>query len=541
MQTGPPGDAGPLSQGDFGPIETEVFRHFFTSIAEEMGAALRRAAFSPNIKERRDYSCAVFSPSGDPVAQGDHMPVHLGAMPMSVQAALAVLGPLSEGDVVVSNDPFQGGTHLPDLTLLAPVAGPTDDVLLGYVAVRAHHSDIGGMTAGSMPVSRDIFQEGLRIPPVHLRRGGRNVDEVWKLILANVRTPSEREADLEAQLGALHIGTRRLRDLAATKGPDRVRKAQEHLIAYGERLLREGIRRIPDGVWEAEDALEDDGSGGGPFALKAAVIVRGDTLRVDFTGTAPQVSGPVNAVLAVTVSACRYVVRCIVEDLLGTSLPAGGGAMRALEVHVPPGTVLNARPPAAVAAGNVETSQRATDVLLRAFAAALPDRIPALSQGTMNNLAVGGTDPRTGAPFTYYETVGGGMGAGPTAPGLSGVHTHMSNTLNTPVEALERAYPFRVTRYQLRRGSGGRGLHQGGDGLVREVELLAPAEVTLLTERRQSGPPGAAGGEAGAPGENQLVRDGIPAPLPGKVTFHASIGDRVSIASPGGGGWGQPV
>jgi N-methylhydantoinase B len=539
MQSGalPGGDA--PSPGEFGPIETEVFRHFFTSIAEEMGASLRRASFSPNIKERRDYSCAVFSPAGDPVAQGDHMPVHLGAMPMSVQAAIAALGPLSDGDVVVSNDPFQGGTHLPDLTLLAPVMDARGDFLLGYVAVRAHHSDIGGMSAGSMPLSREIFHEGLRIPPVHLRRGGRNVDEVWKLILANVRTPSEREADLEAQLGALHTGARRLRELAQTKGGDRVRKAQDHLIAYGERLLREGIRRIPDGTWSAEDALEDDGSGAGPFPLKVAVTVRGESVRVDFAGTAPQVAGPVNAVLAVTASACRYVVRCVVEDLLGVSLPAGGGAMKALEVHVPPGTVLNALLPAAVAAGNVETSQRATDVLLRAFAAALPDRMPALSQGTMNNLAVGGTDPRTGAAFTYYDTVGGGMGAGPSTPGLSGVHTHMSNTLNTPVEALERAYPFRVTRYQLRRGSGGRGLHRGGDGLLREIELLAPAEVTLLTERRRSGPSGAEGGEAGAPGENRLVRDGVETPLPGKVTFHAGAGDRISIASPGGGGWGR--
>ena len=522
----------------FGPIETEVFRHFFTSIAEEMGAALRRASFSPNIKERRDYSCAVFSPNGDPVAQGDHMPVHLGAMPMSVQAALSALGPLSEGDVVVSNDPFHGGTHLPDLTLLAPVV--SDGLLLGYVAARAHHSDIGGMSAGSMPLSREIFHEGLRIPPVHLRRAGGNVEEVWKLILANVRTPFEREADLQAQLGALHTGAERVRGLARTKGGSRVLKAQEHLVAYGERLLREGILRIPDGVWQAEDYLEDDGSGGGPFPLRATVTVSGDSLRVDFAGTAPQVSGPVNAVFAVTASACRYVVRCVVEELLGVSLPAGGGAMKALELSVPPGTVLNALPPAAVAAGNVETSQRATDVLLRAFAAALPDRMPALSQGTMNNLAIGGTDPRTGAAFTYYETVGGGMGAGPTAPGLSGVHTHMSNTLNTPIEALERAYPFRVTRYQLRRGSGGRGVHPGGDGLVREIELLAPAEVTLLTERRRSGPAGSAEGESGAPGENALIRNGVQTPLPAKVTFHAAAGDRVSIASPGGGGWGRP-
>lgn len=522
------------------PVEVEVYRHLFTSLSEEMGAALRRAAFSPNIKERRDYSCALFSPRGDPVAQGDHMPVHLGAMPMSLQAALAALGPLEDGDVAVLNDPFEGGTHLPDVTVLAPVVDVPSGTRLGYVAARAHHSDIGGMTPGSMPVSREVFQEGLRIPPVLLQRRGARVEGVWRLILANVRTGLEREADLEAQLGALHIGIRRMRELAGEKGVEQLLRAQEQLIGYADRLVREGIRRIGDGTWRAEDALEDDGIRDEPIRIQVELTVRGDTMRLDFEGSAPQVEGPVNAVAAVTVSACRYVLRCVVEDLIGAALPAGGGAMAAMDVVLPAVTVVNAEPPAAVAAGNVETSQRVTDVLLRAFAQALPERIPALSQGTMNNLAIGGTDPRTGKPFTYYETVGGGMGGGPAGPGLSGVHTHMSNTLNTPVEALEHAYPFRVARYQIRRGSGGSGSHRGGDGLRRDLQLLGPTQVTLLSERRRVGPSGLAGGADGAPGENWLIRDGRPQRLPAKTTFLARSGDTVSIRSPGGGGWGAP-
>ncbi len=535
MTTPNPDGSPPLSA-----VDLEVFRHLFTAISEEMGAALRRAGHSPNIKERRDYSCALFSPSGDPVAQGDHMPVHLGAMPMSVAAALDRCAPLAPGDVVVVNDPYSGGTHLPDITVVAPVHDPADGALLGTVAARAHHSDVGGMSPGSMPLAREIAQEGLRIPPIHLMRRGEPVQEVWDLILANTRTPEEREGDLAAQLAALHIGDLRLRELAERRGADAVRTAMDALLAYGDRLLREGVRRVPDGRWEAEDHLEGDGFRDEPIPIRVALEVAGDRIHLDFTGTGPQATGGVNAVAAITTSAARYVVRAVVEELLGTPLPAGGGAMAPLTLTLPEGSVVNARPPAPVAAGNVETSQRVTDVVLRAFAGALPHRIPALSQGTMNNTAVGGMDPRTGTPFAYYETVGGGMGAGPGRPGLSGVHTHMSNTLNTPVEALEHAYPFRVERYELRRGTGGRGEWQGGDGLRRDLRLLAPATVTLLTERRQAGPAGAAGGESGAPGENALIRDGVEEILPGKVTFEAFPGDVVSVRSPGGGGWGAP-
>ncbi len=520
-------------------IRLEVFRHLFTALTEEMGGALRRSAFSPNIKERQDYSCALFSPRGVPVAQGDHMPVHLGAMPRSVESALDACGPLQPGDVVILNDPYRGGTHLPDITLVSAVYHPTSGVILGTVAARAHHSDVGGMSPGSMPLAREIYQEGLRIPPVLLMRGGERVHEVWTLLLANVRTPEEREGDLAAQLAALHTGGERLRELAVRRGTEEVIQAMEELTAYGDRLLGEGLQRIPDGEWTAEDHLEGDGFSEQPIPIRVRVELRGDRITVDFTGSSPQVEGGVNAVSAITESATRYVIRCIVEDLLGVALPAGGGAMSALTLILPAASIVSAELPAPVAAGNVETSQRVTDVLFRAFGQALPDRVPALSQGTMNNMAMGGVNPATGSAFTYYETVGGGMGGGPRGPGLSAVHTHMSNTLNTPIEALEHAYPFRVVRYEIRRGTGGGGIHSGGEGIRRDLQLLAPAEVTLLTERRIAGPAGAQGGSAGAPGENALIRAGIEERLPGKVTFRAVADDVISVRSPGGGGWGS--
>jgi N-methylhydantoinase B len=495
-------------------VTLEIFRHLFTALAEEMGAALKRASFSPNIKERRDYSCALFAPDRSAVSLGDHMPVHLGAMPMSVEAALAELGALRAGDVVCLNDPFRGGTHLPDITLLSGVYAD-DGRTLGYVASRAHHSDVGGMSPGSMPLANEIFQEGLRIPPVLLYEGGERNEDLWKLMLANVRTPVERAGDLDAQLAALHTGSTRLKEIAHRRGVDATLSAMTALVAYADRLVGAGL-------------------------IRATLTVEGDRLVIDFTGTSPQVRGGINAVAAITSSACRYVVRCVVEALLGEPLPAGGGSMSAVELILPPGSLVNAQLPASVAAGNVETSQRITDVLIRAFGEALPDVMPALSQGTMNNHTVGGTDPRTGKAFAYYETVGGGMGAGPGGPGLSGVHVHMSNSLNTPVEALEHAYPFRITRYGIRRGSGGAGRHRGGDGLRRDLEILTSAQVALLCERRSKGPSGFRGGQDGAPGENVLVRGGVEEHLPAKATFTVDEGDVVSLRSPGGGGWGTP-
>lgn len=524
--------------GPRGAVALEVYRQLFTAIAEEMGAALRRAAFSPNIKERRDYSCALFDAAGVAVAVGDHMPVHLGAMPMSVRAALDELGELREGDVALLNDPFHGGTHLPDITAVRAVRAPGSGRLLGYVAARAHHADVGGSAPGSMPLAREIYEEGLRIPPVRLYRGGERDADLWRMLLANVRTPGERAGDLDAQLAALHAGCERLLELVERRGAAEVVGAMAELIAYADRLVAAGLGRIPDGTYRAQDELEDDGFGSGPVPIVATLTVAGERLVVDFAGSSPQVTGGVNAVAAITASAVRYVVRCVVEALLGEALPAGGGSMRAVELRLPDGSVVAARPPASVAAGNVETSQRVTDVLLEALARALPDLIPALSQGTMNNTTVGGPDPRTGGVFAYYETVGGGMGAGPGAPGLSGVHVHMSNSLNTPIEALEHAYPFRVVHYGLRRGTGGAGRHRGGDGLRRDLELLGPARVTLLTERRLRGPRGLRGGGDGAAGENVLIRGGGETRLPGKVTLDARPGDVLSVRSPGGGGWG---
>jgi N-methylhydantoinase B len=530
-------------QQDIDPVRLEVYRHLFTALTEEMGAALRRAAYSPNIKERRDYSCALFDGDGRVVAMGDHMPVHLGALPRSVRAALAALGPLGPGDVALLNDPFAGGTHLPDLTLVSAVhtgAGAADAAPLALLAVRAHHADVGGMTAGSMPLAREIYQEGLRLPPVRLMAGGARCEDVWRILAANVRTPAERAGDLAAQLAALTVGEARLRELVGRRGAAEPAAAMTALLAYADRLVRAGITRIPDGTYTAEDALEDDGFGAGPLPIRVRMEVDGDRLTFDFTGSAPQAEGGVNAVAAITESAVRYAVRCVVEALTGTVLPAGGGAMEAVELVLPPGSIVAAVPPASVAAGNVETSQRITDVLLLVFAEALPELMPAQSQGTMNNLTIGGVDPRSGTPFAYYETMAGGMGGGPGGAGLSGVHVHMTNSLNTPVEALEHAYPLRVRRYALRGGSGGAGWHAGGDGVRRDVELLADADVSVLSERRVSGPAGACGGEAGAPGANvRIDAAGVEHPLPAKATFRARAGDVLSIRSPGGGGWGS--
>ena len=532
-------DGRPTERREPDAIALEVFRHLFTALTEEMGAALRRASFSPNIKERRDYSCALFSAKGAPIALGDHMPVHLGAMPMSVESALAELGPLDAGDVVCLNDPFRGGTHLPDITLISPVHDPDRGTPLGYVASRAHHSDVGGMSPGSMPLAQDIYQEGLRIPPIYLFREGVREDGVWNLILANVRTPIERSGDLDAQLAALHAGASRLLEIVKRRGTQATQAAMDALIGYADRLVEAGLAHIEPGKYDAEDFMEDDGFGTVDIPIRVRLVRHNDGLDVDFTGSSPQVKGGINAVRAITDSATRYTVRCVVEALLGETLPAGGGSMSMVRLILPEDSVVNASPPASVAAGNVETSQRITDVLFRAFAKALPDLMPALSQGTMNNTTVGGVDSRSGANFAYYETVGGGMGAGPTGPGLSGVHTHMSNSLNTPIEALEHAYPFRITRYSLRRKSGGAGFHRGGDGLRRDLQLLCEGTVTLLSERRDRGPSGTRGGHDGSPGQNVLIRDGLEEPLPAKVTFSVQIGDVISIRSPGGGGWGS--
>jgi N-methylhydantoinase B len=422
------------------PTRLEIFKNLFHSVAEEMGAALRRAAFSPNIKERRDYSCAVFDSEGHVLAMGDHMPVHLGSMPMSVAAAIGVLT-LGPGDVALLNDPYAGGTHLPDLTMVMPVYTPHTARPSFYIANRAHHADIGGAHPGSMSLSREIFQEGLRVPPVKILEHGRIARDVLSLILANVRTPREREGDLTAQIAACRIGERRLRGLVAKYGRREVLAYGRHLLDYSSKMMSAALAEIPDGTYHAEDFLDDDGVSNDPQRIAVTIRIHRRRAEVDFTGSAPQCAGSVNAVAAITHSAVFYVFRCLLDE----QVPATSGLMRPIRVIAPPGTIVNARPPAAVAGGNVETSQRIVDTLLRALARAIPSRIPAASQGTMNNLTFGGADARRGgAPFAYYETIAGGAGAGPNCDGLSATHTHMTNTLNTPIEVLEHVYPVRV-------------------------------------------------------------------------------------------------
>jgi N-methylhydantoinase B len=525
------------------PVELEIFKSLFHSIAEEMGAALRRTAFSPNIKERRDYSCAVFDGAGEVVAMGDHMPVHLGSMPMSVRAAVETLT-LNAGDVAILNDPFCGGTHLPDITLVAPVF-IADKNKRGakpafYVASRAHHADVGGTYAGSMGICREIYQEGIRIPPIKLIAGGKLQDDVFRLLLNNVRTPEEREGDLNAQIAACHTGAERLLEITERYGLKRVEDVMDDLQEYSEKLMRSFLSKVPHGRYEAEDFLDDDGAGSGPVRIAVTLTFQRATagkplVTVDFTGSSPQVAGSINAVDAIAFSACFYVFRCLLQE----DVPAAAGLMRPVLMIAPKGTVVNARPPAAVAGGNVETSQRIVDALLRALAKAMPDRVPAGSSGTMNNLTIGGIDERTGEPFAYYETIAGGMGARPDRDGVSGVHTHMTNSLNTPAEALEYAYPLRVTEYSLRKGSGGKGKFRGGDGIVREVELLADSEVTLLADRRSRGPYGLQGGVDGSAGRTEVVHaDSKREMLLGKTSVRLKKGDKVKIESPGGGGWG---
>jgi N-methylhydantoinase B len=536
------------------PAELEIFKNLFHSVAEEMGAALRRSAFSPNIKERRDYSCAVFDGRGRVVAMGDHMPVHLGSMPMSVVAAVDALR-LGPGDIAMLNDPYAGGTHLPDITLVMPVfavrsgfpgspathpSAKRDGRPLFYVANRAHHADVGGARPASMGLSEEIYQEGLRIPPVLLARDGRIERDLMALLLANVRTPVEREGDLGAQLAACGLGERRLLEIEAKYGAAKVERYLDRLQAYAERLMRAALARIPDGRYAAEDFMDDDGFGPEPVRLRVTIEIHGDRALVDFAGTAPACRGSINAVLAITASAVFYVFRC----LLGEDVPACAGLMAPIELRAPEGSVVNAQAPAAVAAGNVETSQRIVDVLLRALARALPDRIPAASSGTMNNLSFGGLDPRTSRPFAYYETIAGGMGARPGADGLDAVHTHMTNSLNTPIEALESAYPVRVRRYAVRRGSGGRGRFRGGDGVVREIEFLSRVQGSILSDRRTTRPYGLAGGEPGKPGRNSMLAATGTGRLrisriASKVSFQAQPGTVLRIETPGGGGLGK--
>jgi N-methylhydantoinase B len=526
------------------PIELAVFQSALHSIAEEMGAALRRTALSPNIKERRDYSCAVFDGQGRVIAMGDHMPVHLGSMPTSVRTAIAAIQ-FARGDIAILNDPYAGGTHLPDITMVLPVFAHSG--LKGestrpafYVSNRAHHADVGGAFAGSMGPATEIFQEGIRIPPVRIVRSGVVDREMLDLILLNVRTPQEREGDLQSQIGACRVGEQRILQLMEKYGEEKMQALCEQLLDYSERLVRAELRKMPSGHFSAEDWLDNDGVTETPqkIAVRLQFDPEAGSVLVDFAGSSPQVSGSVNAVRAITLSACFYVLRC----LLGEDAPATAGILRPLTLATPTGSIVDASPPAPIAGGNVETSQRIVDALLRALAKAVPARVQAASAGTMSNLTIGGVDPRTGEPFTYYETAAGGMGARPGIDGISGVQT---NSLNTPIEALEYAYPLRVRRYAYRDESGGSGQFRGGDGLVREVEMLTDAQVTLLADRRRFRPYGLQGGEDGAAGSASVIRGGREVSadgteLPGKCSQSLKPGDVLRIETPGGGGWGKP-
>ena len=498
---------------------------------------LRKTAFSANIKERRDFSCAIYDEAGETIAMGDHMPVHLGAMPLAVRHAIEA-APLAPGDVVMLNDPFRGGTHLPDITFVSAVFPSGSRRPLFYLANRAHHADVGGMSPGSMPLAREIYQEGVRIPPVKLVRAGRIDRDVLELVLANVRTPEEREGDLLAQWMAIRRGNERLLELTRRYGRARLRRNVRALLDYSEAMMRAVLEGLAEGDYVFEDFLDGDGVSEAPVRIAVRVRIRGGRAVVDFSGSAPQAEGPVNANLAITLAATAYVFRSLIAE----DVPFTAGLLAPVDVRAPAGTVVNALPPAAMAAGNVETSQRITDVLLGALAQAAPERIPAASSGTMNNLSFGGRDPRTGkafAYFAYYETIAGGMGASARFDGTSGVHTHMTNSWNTPVEALEHQFPIRLRRYRIRDGSGGSGRRRGGDGLIREIEFLAPCQVTLLSDRRRRGPYGLGGGGRGRPGRNLLLQNGRLTRLPGKAEFRVRTGDVLRIETPGGGGYGK--
>jgi N-methylhydantoinase B len=517
------------------PTRLEIFKNIFHSIAEEMGAVLRRSAFSPNIKERRDYSCAVYNANGEVLAMGDHMPVHLGSMPASVAAARSVLA-LEPGDIAVLNDPFAGGTHLPDLTMVMPVHLQNKKYASFYIANRAHHADIGGALAGSMGPAREIFEEGLRIPPVHLFRRGELNRDAMSIILVNVRTPAEREGDLVAQIAACRTGHRRLLEVSQKYGERELHTYGNFLLEYSEKMMSSALRALKPGVYAAEDFLDGDGVTAIPLKIKARIKISRDRAEVDFSGSAPQCAGNVNAVEAIAVSAVYYVFRCLLTE----DVPATSGLIHPIRVIAPAGTIVNAQPPAAVAGGNVETSQRMVDTLFRALAKAVPSRIPAASQGTMNNFTLGGRDPRNhNEPFAYYETIAGGMGARPNLDGISAIHTHMTNSWNTPVEVFEQTYPVRVRSYSIRKNSGGAGKFLGGDGIIREMELLTATQVAVLSDRRERGPYGLNGGLAGKRGKNELLRKGKTMTLPGKCAFNADAGNILRIETPGGGGWGK--
>ncbi|MBN2169389.1 MAG: hydantoinase B/oxoprolinase family protein [Actinobacteria bacterium] len=510
----------------------EIFINLIKSAADEMGTVLHRTAFSPNIKERKDHSCAVFDAQGRLVAQAEHIPVHLGAMPETVKTVLENIE-LKDGDLVILNDPFMGGTHLPDISMVSPVY--IDGRMTAVLASRAHHSDVGGYAPGSLALVSDIAREGLIISPTLLIKGGVYQTGVEEMITAGTRNPHERKGDLEAQVNAHAIGERRIQNIAARLGREIMLSRFDEIMDYSEKLTRIAIKDIPDGIYNFTDYLDDDGFKTRDIPIKVRVQIKGSNITLDFKGSSPQVDGPFNCPRAVTSSAVYYVMKCIT----GADIPANAGAFRPITINIPEDSILAATRPHAVGGGNVETSQRIVDTLLGAFAKALPDRIPAASQGTMNNLSIGSEPTPGNRPFTYYETIGGGAGASPNREGASAVHTNMTNTLNTPIESLEYAYPLRVNRYEIRRNSGGKGKYKGGDGITREIQALEDCHATILSERRTRTPWGLNGGKDGKPGKNKLISEGKTTKLPSKCNLNLKKGDRLRIDTPGGGGWGK--
>lgn len=507
-------------------IKITIFKNIFQSICDEMGKILQFSAFSPNIKERKDFSCALFTPEGESFAFGTHIPVHLGAMPLSVKATLAEME-FEKGDMVLLNDPYRGGTHLPDITLIAPVH--VDNRIAFFVANRAHHSDVGGMKAGSMPLSSEIFQEGLIIPPLKLVKRDQVDPEILNIILANVRSPGERQGDLMAQIAANRRGILRLHENIEKYGFKNISDYSGFLIKYTDTIFRSFLEQVPDGRYQFSDVLDDDGFESRDIRIQATITIKGNTVTIDFKGSDPQVKGGINTNRAITYSATLYVL----TTLLAEDVPINSGIMESVTLRLPSKSIVNASKPAGLAGGNVETSQRIVDVLLGAFSQALPDTIPAASQGTMNNISFGGTG------YAYYETLGGGSGAGPGYQGESAVHTHMTNSLNTPIEGMEIDFPVKILRYSIRRDSGGRGCFNGGNGLIRVYQFLEDAHVSILSERRSYGPYGAMGGGNGKPGENLLRRKNRLTRLASKVNLELKANDQLIIKTPGGGGYGK--
>ncbi|QOV90318.1 hydantoinase B/oxoprolinase family protein [Humisphaera borealis] len=533
------------------PIELEILRNLFEAAAEEMGITLARVAYSANIKERRDFSCALFDANGQLLAQAAHIPVHLGSMPASVAAVRQRLGDLAEGDVAIVNDPFAGGTHLPDITIVSPIyatdeaaaSGSAEDStgtqttsksqLIGFAANRAHHADVGGASPGSMTLSTHIDDEGLRLEPALLYRGGVRDEVLWLRIITSVRTPEERVGDLEAQLAANAVGARALQRMAQRRGRETVMRYGGALQDYSASFMAATVAAIPDGVYRFSDAM-DGGRDHAAVRIDVVLTVAGDRVTADFSGSGDQVAGCINCPEAVTRSAVYYCLSCLLEP----GVPLNGGAFRNIDVITRPGSVVHAVHPAAVVAGNTETSQRVVDVVFGALAQAMPGRIPAASCGTMSSVALGGVRADA-TPWTYYETIGGGSGASPDGDGASAVQCHMTNTLNTPAEAIELQYPLRVLRFERAAGTGGAGHHRGGDGIVREILALSPCEGTILADRRNSVPFGQRGGEPGAAGRDVIVSaDGTVTPIAGRSRFVLTAGDALRIQTPGGGGYG---